>query len=214
MKALCNKTHPQNTMNIISRIILSLSILLGVAAGASAQLRYGFRLGGDFASAKLQNAGNYSLVNRSGFSGGLALEYQFPKCGFAPDIAMLYTRYNTRLKADNQSPSSFGRDFIDVPLHLKYKLWLKSTKNLMGPMIYTGPSVMFRLNNGNVQQLTTQRVQCCWDAGIGFDIVNFIQFTGSYRFGLGNAISSLPGFPEATLHTNGWQVAATILFDF
>lgn len=66
---------------------------------ADAQLRYGFRFGGDFAKATIGNNGDIpvSLVNRSGFSGGLALEYQFEKCGFAPDVALLYTRYNTRL---------------------------------------------------------------------------------------------------------------------
>lgn len=189
-------------------------MLLGLTSVASAQLRYGIRIGGEFASAQLKNAPGYSLDNRSGFSGGLVLEYQMQKCGFAPDIAVLYTRYNTRLKPDSKSPSSFGRNFIEVPLHLKYKFWLKSTKNLMGPMIYTGPSVMFRLDHGDSQPLTTHKVQGAWDVGIGFDIVNFIQITGGYYFGLGNAANSMSGFPEATLHTNGWHVGATILFDF
>lgn len=81
-------------------------------------------------------------------------------------------------------------------------------------MIYTGPSAMFRLGHGGAQPLTSQKAQAGWDAGIGFDIVNFIQITGGYRFGLGNAVKKFSDLPEATLHTNGWQVAATILFDF
>lgn len=201
-------------MNFLLRVIFSMIIFIGISVGAPAQLRYGFRFGGEFASAQLKNAPGYSLDNRSGFSGGFDLEYQFTKCGFAPDMAILYTRYNTRLKTEQKSPESFGRDFIEIPFHLKYKFWLKSTKKLAGPMIYTGPSVMFRLNNNKSNPFATKRVQTGWDIGIGFDFVNFIQLSGGYRFGLGNALNSFAGFDTASLHTNGWQVDATILFDF
>lgn len=221
---------------------------------ADAQLRYGFRFGGDFAKATLGNANalsgaslasydtnNYkepvSLVNRSGFSGGLVLEYQFEKCGFAPDIALLYTRYNTRLALQDEKPQSFGRNFIEIPIHLKWKFWIPQTKNLFAPMVYTGPSIMFRLdhNSGinyaypspspaipNVGQAPARSelpihtfksnvFQPGWDVGIGFDIINFIQITAGYRFGLGNALNSPK---DVTLHTNAWTVAATLLFDF
>lgn len=100
---------------------------------ADAQLRYGFRFGGDFAKATIGNNGDIpvSLVNRSGFSGGLALEYQFEKCGFAPDVALLYTRYNTRLVLPGADAThSFGRNFIEVPIHLKWKFWLPRTNDL------------------------------------------------------------------------------------
>lgn len=188
--------------------------MLCISLSASSQLRYGFRLGGAFADAKLSDASGFSMNNRSGFSGGLALEYQMPKCGFAPDIAVLYTRYNTRISEDGGSPQSFGRDFIEVPIHLKYKFWMKSFHDLFGPMIYTGPSLAFRLGEGGGARLSSKRFQPGWDVGIGFDIVNFIQITGGYRFGLGNAIKDLPSDPEATLKTNCWTISATLLFDF
>ncbi|MDE6794345.1 MAG: PorT family protein [Muribaculaceae bacterium] len=229
-----------------------------------AQLRYGFRFGGDFAKASLGNAdalsgaclaphtayepNNHkepvSLVNRSGFSGGLVLEYQFEKCGFAPDIALLYTRYNTRLALQDEKPQSFGRNFIEIPIHLKWKFWIPQTKNLFAPMVYTGPSMMFRLDHNSginytfpftthtnlshspsepytghtatrselpVHSFKSNVFQPGWDVGIGFDIINFIQITAGYRFGLGNALNSPK---DVTLHTNAWTVAATLLFDF
>ena len=180
---------------------------------AEAQLRYGFRFGGSFAKADLSDAPGMSLKNRSGFSGGLMLEWQMEKNGFAPDIAVLYTRYNSRLIDADSRPYSFGRNFIEVPLHLKYKFFLSKTKNLVAPLVYTGPSLLFRLGHGDATPLSTKAVQPGWDVGIGIDIINFIQLTAGYRFGLGNAVKHC-AIPDATLRTNGWTLSANIIFDF
>lgn len=201
-------------MKRLLRFLFILLLPALCAVNSPAQLRYGFRFGGDIAAAKLNDAANASLCNRSGFSGGLVLEYQMPQCGFAPDIAVLYTRYNSRLSEDSKSLVNFGRNFIEVPLHLKYKFWIKSFHDLFGPMVYTGPSVAFRIGNDAKAPMSSKKTQPGWDVGIGFDIVNFIQITGGYRFGLGNAIDSYPGNPNASLHTNAWNISATLLFDF
>lgn len=195
------------------RILLSI-FFISLGLVAAAQFRYGFRLGGDFAAASLKNVEGYSLVNRSGFTGGLALEYQFEKNGFAPDIAVVYDRYNTRLLPEGKEPISFGRNFLDVPLRLKYKFWLKSTHYLFAPMVYTGPVFSFRLDHNDAYPLKSQVFQPSWELGLGFDIVNFIQLSGGYRFGLGNAADTFAGFPDAQLRANGWNFTATLLFDF
>lgn len=199
--------------NLLKPLFILLALLC-LNLPAMAQFRYGFRFGGDFAAASLKNAEGFSLVNRSGFTGGLVLEYQFEKCGFAPDIAITYDRYNTRLRPNGESPFGFGRNFIDVPIHLKYKFWLKSVKDLAGPMIYTGPTFSFRLDHNNARPLASKTFQPSWEVGVGFDIINFIQITGGYRFGLGNAVKGFEGCPDAVLKRNGWNIAATILFDF
>lgn len=194
-------------------ILLFLLTTILFAFPAQAQLRYGFRFGGSFAKASLSDAPGMSLKNRSGFSGGLMLEWQMEKNGFAPDIAILYTRYNTRLMEGSSTPHSFGRNFIEVPLHLKYKFFLSKTKNLVAPLVYTGPSLMFRLGHGDARPISTKTLQPGWDVGLGIDIINFIQLTAGYRFGLGNAVKE--SLPEGVkLHTNGWNVAANIIFDF
>lgn len=193
--------------------LLILMIALLSSLSASAQLRYGFRLGGAFAKASLSGAPGMSMKNGSGFSGGLLLEYQMESCGFAPDIAVLYTRYSSKLIDEASGPAKIGRDFIEVPLHLKYKFYLSSTNNLVAPMVYTGPSLLVCLGKSNPEQMSTKALQPGWDLGIGLDIINFIQLSAGYRFGLGNALSQglVPG---ACLHTNGWNVAANIIFDF
>ena len=199
-------------MKTNSRVFTLLAIML-ISLSASAQLRYGFRLGGSFAKASLSDAPGMSIKNGSGFSGGLLLEYQMENCGFAPDIAVLYTRYSSRLIDEVSGPAKLGRDFIEVPLHLKYKLYLSSTNNLVAPMVYTGPSILCRLGKSNPEQLSTKSVQSGWDVGIGLDIINFIQLSAGYRFGLGNAVSR-SAVPGACIQTNGWNVSANIIFDF
>ena len=199
-------------MKSISRPIILLAIVL-TSLSATAQLRYGFRLGGSFAKASLSDAPGMSMKNGSGFSGGFLLEYQMESCGFAPDIAVLYTRYSSRLIDEVSGPVKLGRDFIEVPLHLKYKFYLSSTNNLVAPMVYTGPSLLFRLGKANPEQIETKSMQPGWDIGIGLDIINFIQLSAGYRFGLGNAVSQC-AVPGACLHTNGWNLSANIIFDF
>ncbi|MDE6443487.1 MAG: PorT family protein [Muribaculaceae bacterium] len=199
-------------MKKLSLFLFSI-LMLSFCIPAEAQLRYGFRFGGSFAKAHLDDAPGISLKNGSGFSGGLMLEWQMEKNGFAPDIAVLYTRYNSREVSAEASPVSFGRNFIEVPLHLKYKFFLSKTKNLVAPMVYTGPSLMFRLDHKDATPLSTKAFQPGWDLGIGIDIINFIQLTAGYRFGLGNAVKeSTPAGMK--LHTDGWNVAANVIFDF
>lgn len=199
----------KNYAKIISAIIMGLVFTIP----ASAQLRYGVRLGGSIADGRIKNAEGYDMKNGSGFSGGFVLEYQLPACGFAPDIALIYTRYNSRVKASGGHTFDSGRNFIEVPVHLKYKFWLGSTHDLFAPMIYTGPSLAFRTGGGD-HLCESEEFQPGWDVGVGFDIINFIQVTGGYRFGLGNSLKSLEGFPDATVHSNGWNISATLLFDF
>ncbi len=199
----------------MKRKVCVMIFLVGLltSLSASGQLRYGFRLGGTFATASLTGAPGMSLKNGSGFSGGVLLEWQVGNTGFAPDIAVLYTRYSSKLIDEVSGPAVVGRNFIEVPLHLKYKFYLSSTNNLVAPMVYAGPSLLVRLGKSNPEQMSTRYVQPGMDVGIGLDIINFIQISGGYRFGLGNAVSN-SSVPGVCLHTNGWRVSANIIFDF
>lgn len=194
-------------------LVIILLVMMLTSIPVTAQLRYGFRLGGSIAKAIMSDAPGLSIKNGSGFSGGVLLEYQMENCGFAPDIAVLYTRYSSRLIDEVSGPVKLGRDFIEIPLHLKYKFYLSSTNNIVAPMIYAGPSLFVRLGKGNPEQMTTKFIQPGWDVGIGLDIINFIQLSAGYRFGLGNAVSQSL-VPGACIHTNGWNVAANLIFDF
>lgn len=194
--------------------LLTVALMLGAVMPANGQWRYGVRVGGAFAAARLSEAEGYSLDNRSGFSGGLVLEYTFAGTGVAPDVAVVSTRYNTRLRYLGDAPQAFGRNFLEVPVHLKYKIPVKFMADLLNPMLYTGPSLAFKLGGGDSGPLRTKGFQPRWDFGVGVSIVNFIQISGGYSLGLGNAVKSFDGRPDARLRTDGWHLTASILFDF
>lgn len=194
--------------------VLLLIVALITSLSASAQLRYGFRLGGIISDARISDAPDFGAYNKGGFSGGLMLEYQVPDNGIAIDAALLYSRVNARIKDGEDVMGGMNRDFLEIPVHLKYKYWLKSVNNLVAPMVYTGPSFMFGVGKNNNHAVSTARFQPGWDVGIGFDIVNFIEITGGYRFGLGNALKSFAAAPDAKFHTNGWNISVNLIFDF
>ncbi len=201
----------------MNRFLLKIAVAATVMAtgwaDSAAQLRYGFNFGGGFADAKLKDAPGLSVDNRSGFRGGLVLEYQLPNSGLAFDGSILYNRYNARL-TDGAETIDFGRDYIDVPLNVKYKFWISSVSNLAAPFIFTGPSMMFHTGSKSAASISMNRFQPGWNVGIGFDIINFLQLQGGYRFGMGNAIHRFTEEPEAKLHTSGWHISAILLFDF
>ena len=121
---------------IISLIAL---LIISGAATATAQWRYGFKFSGNFNTSKLSDAPGYSLKKGSGFRGGLMLEWQAPRCGFAFSAAALYNRNNARLEEASGQLSDFGRDFLEIPLYAEYKFFMM--KELFAPMVYTGPQL-------------------------------------------------------------------------
>lgn len=201
-------------LSILKLSVLS-ALIFACSGISSAQLRYGFNFGGSFAEARLSDASGFSLDNQSGFRGGLVLEYQLPSSGLAFDGSVLYHRYNTRLiEHSNDARSAFGRNFIELPLNVKYKFWISSINNLAAPFIFTGPSFMFNVSSSKLTLLKQKRFQPGWNVGIGLDVINFLQLQAGYRFGIGNSLRSLAGADDASLHTSGWHLSAILLFDF
>ncbi len=201
-------------MNALTRTAAALLAVTAAAVPqAAAQFRYGIRLGGEISTARLSDAPGWDAKRGSGFSGGLTCEYQFGGSGFALDASLLYTR--SPLTVGNASGSwKAGDDMLHIPLHAKYKHWLRSTYDLAAPFLYTGPSLMVRLDGDTAgTPCPTRRVQPGWDIGAGFDLLNFIQVSAGYRFGLRDIASSAPPGQDISLRRDGVEVSVTILFD-
>ncbi len=142
------------------RIISTVIIFLVFFAVASAQLRYGIRLGGEFTHPTGEEISMVSIKGGSGFVGGLQLEYQLPMCGLAFGVAALYEHRTMNLEmiengSVNKMTEKCGGDFIGVPIDVKYKFDVGILHNLLSPYVLTGPDLAFRLNQAQGSS------QCC-----------------------------------------------------
>ena len=206
----------------ILRSLLAAVMITSIASSVNAQFRYGINAGVSIAKPDLSGTVGTGAVIESGagFRGGLTLEYQVPTLGLAFDASVDYLRYNLRLTSErggvvDNKYTDIGRNFIEVPLNIKYKFWLGNFHNLVAPMVMTGPSFMFNLDKQPENApLTQKRFQPGWNVGLGFDIINFIQLNAGYRFAFGNAIKHSDLMGSAKLRNKGWYVSATLLFDF
>lgn len=199
---------------MIKRLSILIILILSIGFMSQAEFRYGIRLGGMFANARVKRTPGISISGKSGFSGGIVFEYQHPNNGFATDIGISYTRYTIKFRDPQMYPENFGRNFLEIPLHFKYKFWIPKFYDLIAPMVYTGPSLLIRVGDRHRTQVSTWRCQPGWDVGIGIDFANFIQLSGGYRFGIGNVVNNFMGCPDASIRSDGWNIAATILFKF
>lgn len=195
--------------------VLTAALMMCAITGA-AQLRYGVRIGGDINTAHLHDGAQYKQKHLSGFSGGLTLEYQAGFTPWAVDVSALYTYTGIKISGINSEDRAMktGNDFLEVPLHVKYKFWLKSVKDLAGPYLYTGPALLIRLDKDEAGlPFETRRLQAGWDIGAGMDIVNFVQIQAGYRFGINNVISSAPD-RNLRMRNDGVNISVAFLFDF
>lgn len=199
------------------RIAAVATVLAASVMSLSAQPRYGVTVGGNIPVQRSTGVdGGYGIHTGGGFSGGLMFEYQFEKCGLALDASVLYTRASTKLYPEfineplDKTEYRLGNDFLQIPLHAKYKFWLKSTKDLVGPFVYTGPSMMVRLDKDEKGAPKSNPLRATWDFGVGIDIINFLQISAGYRLGLSPMLSDYPNH----LHYDGIDIRVSFLFDF
>lgn len=195
---------------MLQRIIILFSIFY-ISFATSAQWRYGLQLGGNIQDGKTSGTSDVRISDKSGFDGGIIFEYQIPKTGFAPDIALTWNRHNADIMASGEK-YRLPVNYISVPLHIKYKIAAGILNNVIEPMIYTGPQCNLRLSD-NVETFPIDKFTVNWDAGIGFDIINFIQLTGGYSFGLNNAMRNT-SLMSLRYKMNYWYIGVNILFDF
>lgn len=189
----------------MKKLALILVAVICTAIAAQAQFRYGVRLGGTFP----HPTGSEHLKGNSGFTGGLACEFQLPVLPFAFGASVNYERRNesyhyTMVDTGVDKHSTLGRNYISVPIDIKYKFSIPIISGLVSPYVLTGPDFAWRLGGG-----VGPRTHIGWNVGAGLDIINFIQVSGGYRFGMTNINPS----DGPKWHDSGAFVAVALLFD-
>lgn len=195
------------------------AILIGCGS-ASAQFRFGVKAGINLNSLHLSNFGhNFNKENGCGFTGGVMTEFQVPLIGLCFDASLMYTHMsaatdvytNTDGDLDQLTEITPKKDFLEIPINVKYKLGLP----IIHPYVFTGPSFAFKFGGDN-DYFKTKTVQCAWNVGLGFELLNHVQISGSYGFGMNNILKKSGIVDNTTedlkIKNNYWTITAAYLF--
>lgn len=193
-------------------------VALLTAGSASAQFRFGIKAGVNVNKLHFENS-FFDTDNRAGFTGGLMTEFQIPVIGLCFDASLMYARMSSQVDVidvpdEGAEEVKSHRDFLEIPINIKYKIGIPVVRKIITPYIFTGPSFAFKLG-GNKDVFKTKTFQCGWNLGLGVELVNHLQVSGGYTWGINNIADKVMGInasDEIKVHNSYWTITAAYLF--
>ena len=181
---------------------------------SDAQFRIGPKVGMNVNSMHF-NSGVFDDDNRMGFTGGLMAEFTVPVIGLGFDISAMYVHRNDRWATENESGKN-NRDYIEIPLNLKYKFGLPEIVMVLSPSLTPGPCVWFLTSRRAINDaMRNKSVDWAWNFGFGVQLFSHVQVGASYGLGLTNAVKIFDPDNDAK-KINGknryWTITAAYLF--
>lgn len=205
-------------------ILVALVVVLGVGA-ANAQFRFGVKAGLNLNKLDFKHLeNNLDGSNGLGYTAGLMAEFTIPIIGLGLDASLMYTRMNSESGVTTVNSSGnivteekvFGKNFIEIPVNLKYKFKLPVVGSFLAPYLYTGPTFAFKLDKNTVEYLKAKTCQIAWNVGLGIELFNHLQVGASYGFGINNVVekTNFGGISAEVLKVknNYWTISAAYLF--
>ncbi|MBD5245794.1 MAG: porin family protein [Barnesiella sp.] len=196
-------------MKIAKRIILIVALIASVAT-AQAQFRFGVKAGVAINELKF-NESAFNSGNRAGFTGGVMAEFTVPVIGVGCDASVMYARRSFETVTDNTT-STFNRDYINIPVNLKYKIQIPVVSKIITPFITTGPDFSILVSKKNIEQAwSNKKFDTAWTVGAGVQLINHLQVAATYGWGLSKSSSSDSGL-DLYGKNRCWTVTAAYLF--
>lgn len=199
--------------------IIAIVAILTAAFSIPAQaggFHFGVKLGMDVSQLHF-NKDIFDSDNRAGFTGGLMCEFTAPLIGVGFDLSAMYVRRNTRFLSEMDNENlSVNRDYIEIPLNLKYKLSIPAIERIIRPFVTTGPSVAFLTSRKAVNSfLKNKSCDVAWNFGFGVELFSKVQVAASYGLGLTKSLEAV-GVMGNGVDIDGknryWTVTAAYLF--
>ena len=131
--------------------------------------------------------GSFNTDNRAGFVGGAMVEFTVPVIGVGVDASLLYVHREAKSTTDN-----IKRDYIDIPINLKYKFSIPVIDNVLRPFVTTGPSFAFLASKKGIDEaLENKTTDIAWNFGFGVELLKHVQVAASYGLGLTNTLKAV-----------------------
>lgn len=204
-------------MKSVKSIILTLLLVMSAsAAHAGGLFRFGPKVGLTVNELHF-NSSTFDGSNKTGWTTGVMTEFKVPVIGIGADLSMMYVRRNSDFMAKNSSSNntSDNRDYIEIPLNLRYNLSLPVINNVIMPYIAAGPSVSFLTSRRSVENaFRNKSVDWALNFGIGVQLVKHIDISARYGLGLTKAVKAISDYEDAGIQGKNryWTISVAYLF--
>lgn len=205
-------------MNALKKtLVLLLVAFMGVGI-ANAQFKFGVKAGLNVNNLHLNNPGKmFDADNGTGWTAGVMTEFEVPIVGLCLDLSLMYTRMNADVNvfdSNGYEGTIKNKNFIQIPLNIKYKFKLPVVSSFLAPYLFTGPDFSFKLDKGTFHDMKTKTCQVAWNVGLGIELVRHLQIGASYGFGINNIAQNfgVNTTSDVKLKNNYWTITAAYLF--
>lgn len=197
-------------MKTIKTIIAAIVVVCGLTAvPANAQFRFGPKVGINVNSLHFSDK-TFDSDNRVGFNAGVMTEFTVPIIGIGMDASVMYVRRNSTIIEGDGTNVRDNRDYIDIPINLKYKLSIPVISSIVAPYLTTGPAFAFLTSKRDLDKFLNRKCDVAWNFGFGAELVKHLQIGASYGIGLSKAVKSTENPIEGK--NRYWTVTAAYLF--
>ncbi|MBQ8773876.1 MAG: PorT family protein [Muribaculaceae bacterium] len=203
-------------MKSIKSIVVALAMVLVVAGSADAQLRFGVKAGLNVSNLHFSEE-LLESDNKAGYNAGLMLECMLPIANIGVDASVMYVhRSGEELEKEDGGKLDTSRDYIEIPVNLKWKIGIPAVGSLVTPYIFTGPSFAFLTKKEDIKNAYENKTfDVAWNVGAGVQLFNKLQIGASYGFGLTKAVEAFSDDVNAAGiegKNRYWTVTAAYLF--
>lgn len=204
---------------LVSAIMLCAALVAGVqSASAGGPLRFGVKAGVNVNEMKF-NESAFDASNRSGFTGGVTLQFVAPILNIGVDASVMYTHRQNRIYFTDGGETegiTSNSDYIEIPVNFRWNISVPLISKVVTPYLFTGPDFSFLMSNKNVKNAWNNRTfDLGWNFGLGLRFVDHLEIGASYGLGITNSASAdnaLYGKNLADGKNRFWTITAAWLF--
>lgn len=154
--------------------------------------------------------------NKTGWTAGLMTEFRVPVIGIGADLSVMYVRRNSRFLRENNIPEKNNRDYIEIPLNLRYNFGLPVVGKFLTPYLAVGPSVSVLTSKKALEDLRNKSVDWAVNFGVGVQFINHIDVSARYGLGLTKAVKEFTNIGGQAAGIEGknryWTISVAYLF--
>lgn len=200
-------------MRRITQIAFIVALIIAATSTTQSQVRFGIK-GGITLNQLKWDREIVNKENRAGFTAGLMLEIGMPIVGLGIDASVLYAHREDDMYIEDVK---LKRDFLDIPLNVKYKIQLPVVSKFISPFVTTGPDFSLVLGDSDKGDFKTRKWNTSWNVGFGLELFRKLQIHANYGIGITKAFEYIGKDKDYDSEAikgkdNLWTITAAYMF--